>query len=90
VLEGQNASWPSAEAVRRTTREMRRVLRKFLAFDTELIMRAFSTDFAELGLKPDLTCRPGSSPRAASNSPRAALGDWLWVLSEKGLTPSRP
>jgi glycosyltransferase involved in cell wall biosynthesis len=69
VLEGQNASWPSAEAVRRTTWETRRVLRRFLAFDRELIMPAFSTDFAELGLKPDL-------------SPRAAFGQLLAARSE--------
>jgi putative methyltransferase (TIGR04325 family) len=73
VLEGQNTSWPTAEAVRRTTWETRRVLRRFLAFDSELIMPAFGTDFAELGLKPDL-------------SPRAALG---LLLAARGEDPGR-
>lgn len=73
VREGQNVSWPTAETARRTAWETRRVLRRFLGFDTELIMQVFSADFAELGVRPDL-------------SPKAALGV---LLAMRAAHPAR-
>jgi putative methyltransferase (TIGR04325 family) len=71
--EGLNTSWPSAEVVRRTTWETRRVLRRFLTFDAALIKQTFDADLAELGVTPEL-------------SPRVTLG---LLLAARGRDPAR-
>jgi putative methyltransferase (TIGR04325 family) len=73
--EGLNTSWPGAETVRRTAWEMRRALRRYLAFDVALLQRVFTAEFSELGLGPDVP-------------PRTALGLLLATHAKDGTRKS--
>ena len=82
--EGINTSWPGTEAVRRTAWETRRVLRRYVAFDSALIQRVFADEFSELGLAPDVPPRTTIGLLLAARAKDAARQALALELLEEG------